>query len=124
MDYLRTTANDFRPAFIKDLTAIFDRIDKNHGGFGTRAHSPLRGQNEVPKKPPISASKKDNLLNVSSTQNLSATLPLSNSSVMSKTMSQKPLSDSTVTPTIAFSGDEPLAGAKFLAIYRQQRQEQ
>jgi hypothetical protein len=128
MDYLRMTAKDYRPAFIKDLTAIFDRIDRNNGvqsgGSAVRAHSPLRSQNDTSKKPPISASKKDNVMNMNSTQNLSATLPLSNSLVMSKTTSQKPLSDSSVVPTIAFTGDEPLAGAKFLAIYRQQRQEQ
>jgi hypothetical protein len=122
MDHLRSTAKDFRPAFIKDLTAIFDRIDKNNGaqsgGLIARGHSPLKNQSEVLKKPPISASKKDNPINMNSAQNLSATLTMSSSSVISKMTNQKPLSDSTITPSIAFSGDEPLAGTKFLAMYR------
>lgn len=126
MDYLRQVAKDFRPAFIKDLTAIFDRIDKNNGVGQVRSGSPSTKTNEAAKKPPISASKKDNPAAHSSTQNLAATLPsLSNSSVMARTMPQKTLADSGVTPTgNAFNGDEPLAGAKFLAMYRQQRQDQ
>lgn len=132
MDYLRQVAKDFRPAFIKDLTAIFDKIDKNNGGgqaSNVRGSSPAnKAQNEVPKKPPISASKKDNPAAYSSTQNLAATLPsLSNSSVIARNnnTNQKQLSESNIAAGVnAFAGDEPIAGAKFLAMYRQQRQDQ
>jgi len=131
MDYLRQVAKDFRPAFIKDLTAIFDRIDKNNaGGSSGQASSMVRGsspsgkpQGEVPKRPPISASK--NTVNQSSTQNLAVTMPsLSNSTVMARQNTQKQLGESNInlTPNSnAFSGDEPLAGTKFLTLYRQQR---
>ena len=130
MDYLRQVAKDFHPAFIKDLTAIFDKIDKNNGG-GAQASSMVRGSSpsgkppgEV-KKPPISSASKNNP-NQTSTQNLGVTMPsLSNSTVMTRTMTQKQLGESNIVPTAnAFTGDEPLAGTKFLAIYRQQRLDQ
>jgi len=131
MDYLRQVAKDFRPAFIKDLTAIFDKIDKNNGASqvlsAVRGSSPSgKAPNELSKRPPISASKKDNPVLHSSSQNLGATMPsLSNSTVGTRAITQKQLGESNIIPAAnAFSGDEPLGGAKFLAIYRQQRQDQ
>lgn len=101
------TAKDYRPAFIKDLTAIFDKIDKNSGNAHTQSNlgstirnsSPsAKAETNTAKKPPISGSK--NAVNQASTNNLASTLPpsssLSNSSVMSRTMPQKNLSDSGV----------------------------
>lgn len=48
MDYLRQVAKDVKPAFIKDLTAIFDKIDKNAGNSGP-GNSAVRGNS--PAKP-------------------------------------------------------------------------